>query len=49
MRRLLRESATDGEVSGDTTTLEDFHVIAKLRESDGAEANLAKRTSQPSF
>jgi acetyl-CoA synthetase len=34
MRRLLRELATTGKVSGDTTTLEDFQVIAKLRESD---------------
>ena len=31
MRRLLRELATTGEVKGDTTTLEDFGVIAKLR------------------
>jgi acetyl-CoA synthetase len=34
MRRLLRELATHGEIKGDTTTLEDFTVIAKLRESD---------------
>ena len=34
MRRLLRELATTGEVKGDTTTLEDFGVIAKLREGD---------------
>jgi acetyl-CoA synthetase len=34
MRRLLRELATNGEVKGDTTTLEDLSVIAKLRESD---------------
>jgi len=31
MRRLLRELATTGEVKGDTTTLEDFAVLAKLR------------------
>jgi acetyl-CoA synthetase len=31
MRRLLRELAETGEVKGDTTTLEDFTVIAKLR------------------
>jgi acyl-CoA synthetase (AMP-forming)/AMP-acid ligase II len=31
MRRLLRELASSGEVKGDTTTLEDFGVIAKLR------------------
>jgi acetyl-CoA synthetase len=34
MRRLLRELATNGDVKGDTTTLEDFNVIAKLKESD---------------
>jgi acetyl-CoA synthetase len=34
MRRLLRELATNGEIKGDTTTLEDFQVIAKLREGD---------------
>ena len=34
MRRLLRELATNGEVKGDTTTLEDFGVIAKLREQE---------------
>jgi acetyl-CoA synthetase len=31
MRRLLRELATTGDVKGDTTTLEDFGVVAKLR------------------
>ena len=31
MRRLLRELATNGEIKGDTTTLEDFTVIAQLR------------------
>ena len=34
MRRLLRELAAGGEVKGDTTTLEDFGVIAKLQEQD---------------
>jgi acetyl-CoA synthetase len=34
MRRLLRELATSGEVKGDTTTLEDFSVIARLKEQD---------------
>jgi acetyl-CoA synthetase len=34
MRRLLRELASTGEVKGDTTTLEDFSVIAKLREGE---------------
>jgi acetyl-CoA synthetase len=34
MRRLLRELATTGEVKGDTTTIEDFGVIAKLREAE---------------
>jgi acetyl-CoA synthetase len=36
MRRLLKELATSGEVKGDTTTLEDFSVIAKLKEKDEA-------------
>ncbi|MEP7146089.1 MAG: acetate--CoA ligase [bacterium] len=31
MRRLLRELAQSGEVKGDTTTLEDFSVLEKLR------------------
>lgn len=34
MRRLLREIAAGGEVRGDTTTLEDFSVLAKLREEE---------------
>jgi acetyl-CoA synthetase len=34
MRRLLRELATNGEIKGDTTTLEDFTVIAQLRDTD---------------
>ena len=34
MRRLLRELATTGEVKGDTTTLEDFSVIAALMPED---------------
>jgi acetyl-CoA synthetase len=34
MRRLLRELATHGEIKGDVTTLEDFTVIAKLREAE---------------
>ena len=34
MRRLLREMATSGEIHGDTTTLEDFSVIARLREPE---------------
>src|SRR5258707_3018860 len=34
MRRLLRELASSGDVKGDTTTLEDFSVIARLKESD---------------
>src|SRR5215472_13664907 len=34
MRRLLRELATSGEVKGDTTTREDFTVIAKLKEQE---------------
>ena len=34
MRRLLKEIAAGGEVKGDTTTLEDFNVLAKLRATD---------------
>jgi acetyl-CoA synthetase len=34
MRRLLRELAGGGEIKGDTTTLEDFSVLAKLKEQD---------------
>jgi acetyl-CoA synthetase len=34
MRRLLKELAAGGEVKGDVTTLEDFNVLAKLKESD---------------
>ena len=36
MRRLLKELATTGKVQGDTTTLEDFSVLAKLKEQDEA-------------
>jgi acetyl-CoA synthetase len=36
MRRLLRELATNGEVKGDTTTLEDLTVIARLKEHEEA-------------
>jgi acetyl-CoA synthetase len=36
MRRLLRELASSGDVKGDTTTLEDFGVIARLKEQDEA-------------
>jgi acetyl-CoA synthetase len=32
MRRILRELATSGKVSGDVTTLEDITVLEKLRE-----------------
>ncbi|MFY9611509.1 MAG: acetate--CoA ligase [Blastocatellia bacterium] len=34
MRRLLREIATSGDVRGDVTTLEDFAVLAKLKEEE---------------
>jgi acetyl-CoA synthetase len=34
MRRLLRELAGGGEVKGDTTTLEDLGVLAKLRSDE---------------
>jgi acetyl-CoA synthetase len=36
MRRLLRDIASGREGKQDTTTLEDFSVLAKLRESDEA-------------
>ena len=36
MRRLLREVAGGGDVKGDTTTLEDFSVIARLKEQEEA-------------
>jgi acetyl-CoA synthetase len=36
MRRLLKELAAGGEIKGDTTTLEDFSVLAKLKESEEA-------------
>jgi acetyl-CoA synthetase len=34
MRRLLRDIAAGRESSGDTTTLEDYSVLARLRESE---------------
>src|SRR5215213_8121226 len=34
MRRLLKELAAGGEVKGDVTSLEDFTVLAKLKEQD---------------
>lgn len=34
MRRLLRDIAAGKETAGDTSTLEDFSVLAKLREQD---------------
>jgi acetyl-CoA synthetase len=34
MRRLLKEIATGQEAKGDTTTLEDIAVLAKLRDED---------------
>lgn len=34
MRRLLREMASTGSIEGDTTTLEDFSVLEKLRVVD---------------
>ena len=36
MRRLLKEMASGGEVKGDVTTLEDFSVLAKLKETEEA-------------
>ena len=34
MRRLLKQIATGGEIKGDTTTLEDFNVIARLSQAE---------------
>jgi acetyl-CoA synthetase len=34
MRRILKEIAAGGEVKGDTTTLEDFNVVAALQAED---------------
>jgi acetyl-CoA synthetase len=34
MRRLLRDIASGSETVGDTTTLEDYSVLARLREGD---------------
>lgn len=34
MRRLLREIASTGSISGDTTTLEDFSVLEKLKSGE---------------
>jgi acetyl-CoA synthetase len=36
MRRLLKEIASGARITGDTTTLEDFSVLAKLAESEEA-------------
>lgn len=37
MRRLLRELAANGSISGDTTTLEDFTILEKLRQQEEEE------------
>ena len=34
MRRLLKQIASGMEIKGDTTTLEDFNVLARLSQSD---------------
>ena len=34
MRRLLRDIASGKQTTGDTTTLEDYSVLAKLRDDD---------------
>ena len=34
MRRLLKELATSGDVKGDVTTLEDYSVVARLKEQE---------------
>jgi acetyl-CoA synthetase len=35
MRRLLKEIASGNQITGDTTTLEDFSILAKLASSEG--------------
>jgi hypothetical protein len=37
MRRLLREVAHKGGISGDTTTLEDMSVIERIAKAQGQE------------
>ena len=34
MRRILKEIAAGGTVKGDTTTLEDFNVVATLQQEE---------------
>jgi acetyl-CoA synthetase len=34
MRRLLKDIAAGREMQGDTSTLEDFSVVAKLRDEE---------------
>jgi len=34
MRRLLKQIASGVEIKGDTTTLEDFNVLAKLTQAE---------------
>ncbi len=34
MRRVLRELAANGDVKGDTKMLEDFSLIAKLKQQE---------------
>jgi acetyl-CoA synthetase len=34
MRRLLKQIASGSEIKGDTTTLEDFSVLARLSQSE---------------
>jgi acetyl-CoA synthetase len=35
MRRILKEIASGKDVKGDTTTLEDFSILSKLKLQDG--------------
>src|SRR6202023_795755 len=46
MRRLLRELASSGDVKGDTTTLEDFGVIARLKESEESEGQRGRNADE---
>jgi acetyl-CoA synthetase len=36
MRRLLKELAGGGDIKGDVTTLEDFSVLARLKDQEEA-------------
>ena len=45
MRRLLKEIASGKTVTGDTTTLEDFSVLAKLSEEEVSSGTRERKIS----